>query len=234
MRHLGFVLGAIVLFAAGASAQAGLGGAALPLAPEAQNTPSDTTAAPASNTLYAVASSTPAVPSASSAQPDPAPQVPVVQSVFQTYNWQAYVGYTFFRFYAAPKLTVNTNGLNLSMVYYPGGKWIGPDGEFIATWGSALNNTAKFVMGAGGARVRWLASHNIEVWGHGLAGYSHFLPQTAYGGQSAFAFEAGAGVDLNVLQQRWALRLAGDVIGSRYFSTHQYSPKASAGIVIKF
>ncbi|MGC2330689.1 MAG: hypothetical protein WA581_04500 [Candidatus Acidiferrales bacterium] len=231
MRHLGFVLGAVILFALSAGAQA------------SSETPTVSTVAtedpasftPVANTLYAVASTpaTPSLPLAQPAQPDPAP-ASLVQSVFQTYNLQAYVGYTFFRLYLEPKLTNNMNGLNLGLDYYPGGGWIGVDGEVVGTFGSAPGCTTKFVMAAGGPRFRWLAPRGIEVWAHGLAGYSNFLPQTAFGNHSAFAFEAGAGVDLNIRQQRWALRLAGDMIGTRYFSTYQYSPKFSAGVVFKF
>ncbi|HTZ74565.1 MAG TPA: hypothetical protein VMB47_11635 [Candidatus Aquilonibacter sp.] len=186
-------------------------------------------------TLYANAvTSAPAL--ATLAEPaQPAPDPPqYVRSVFQTYNWEAYFGYTFLRFYASPALTRNTNGVNLGVVYYPGGKWFGVDTEALGTFGSLLNVTEKFVMAAGGGRVRWQGPRGIEVWAHGLAGYSHFLPQTALGGQSAFAFETGAGVDLNLRHERWAVRLAGDMVGTSYFQTHQYSPKASAGIVIKF
>ena len=231
MRHVGFVLGAIVLFAAGAGAQA----SPAVLTSTAQNTSSD---APAAYALYAVASApavpTPAAPSlAEPAQPAPAP-ASLVQSVFQTYNLQAYVGYTFFRFYAEPKFTNDMNGINLGIDYYPGGGWIGVDGDFIGTFGSTPTCTTKFVMASGGPRVRWLGPRGIEVWAHGLVGYSNFLPQTALGNHSAFAFQAGAGVDLNIRQQRWAIRLAGDVIGTRYFSTGQYSPKVSAGLVFKF
>jgi hypothetical protein len=233
MRHLGLVLGAIVLFAGSASAQINSGSGA-PSTLSVWNAAPDV---PNANTLYAVASApTPAMaPLAQPAQPDSAPAP--VQSVFQTYNLQIYFGYTFFRFYAEPKLTNDMNGLNLSAVYYPGGRWFAPDAEFIGTFGSTPTCpacTTKFVMAAGGGRVRWLLPRGIEIWGHGLLGYSNFLPQTALGSHSAFAFETGAGIDLSLRHQRWAIRLAGDLIGTRYFSTSQYSPKVSAGIVLKF
>ena len=231
MRHLGLVLGAVVLCALSTSAQASLESPAS----STQATWGAVSLAPAADTLYAVAS-TPTTPSSSlvqPAQPDPAP-ASLVQSVFQTYNLQAYFGYTFFRFYLEPKLTNNMNGLNLGLDYYPGGGWIGVDGEFVGTFGSAPGCTTKFVMAAGGPRFRWQGPRGIEVWAHGLAGYSNFLPQTAFGNHSAFAYEAGAGVDLNIRQQRWALRLAGDAIGTHYFSTFQISPKFSAGVVFKF
>jgi hypothetical protein len=237
MRHLGFVLGAIVLFAASASAQTS---AVNPPTGLALTTDNVASSVPVANALYAVAS-TPAVPEdpaafslALPAKPAPEPDPAPVQSVYQQYNWQLYVGYTFFRFYAEPKLTNDMNGLNISAVYYPGGRWIGAEGEVVGTFGSIPTCTTKFVMASGGARFRWLTTHSIEAWAHGLVGYSNFLPQTALGTHSAFGFETGAGVDLNVRQQRWAIRLAGDLIGTHYFSTFQYSPKVSAGIVIKF
>lgn len=230
MRYLGFVLGAIVLFAVGAGAQT----SPATLTSTVQNVSSD---APPAYALYAVASTpavpTPAAPSLSEPA-QPAAPASLVQSVFQTYNLQAYVGYTFFRFYAEPKFTNDMNGINLGIDYYPGGGWIGVDGDFIGTFGSTPTCTTKFVMASGGPRVRWLGPRGIEIWAHGLVGYSNFLPQTALGNHSAFAFQGGAGVDLNIRQQRWAIRLAGDVIGTRYFSTGQYSPKFSAGVVFKF
>src|ERR1700675_25894 len=41
-----------------------------------------------------------------------------VQGVFVNYNWQAYFGYTFFRFYEVPGNQFDTNGFNYSMQYY--------------------------------------------------------------------------------------------------------------------
>jgi hypothetical protein len=231
MRHLGFALGAIFLFAVGAGAQVSSGnpsGVTLTAWNPAPNVPTE-------NTLYASASSTPtpALASLSLAEPaQPAPEP--VQSVFQTYNMQIYVGYAFFRFYAEPKLTTDMNGLVLSAVYYPGGGWFAPEGEVTGTFGSIPTCTTKFVMAAGGGRVRWLGPRGIEVWGHVLVGYSNFFPQTALGNHAALAFEPGAGLDLNLRHQRWALRVEGDMIGTRYFSTGQYSPKVTAGIVVKF
>lgn len=234
MRHLGFVLGAVVLCALSTGAQVNSEASATS-STSAPAIESAVSLAPAASTLYAVAS-TPATPSFSLAEPAEPAAAPasLVQSVFQTYNLQAYVGYTFLRFYLDKNLTNNMNGLNLGLDYYPGGKWIGVDGEVIGTFGSVPTCTTKFVMVAGGPRFRWLGPRGIEVWAHGLAGYSNFLPQTAFGTQSAFGFEAGAGVDLNIRQQRWALRIAGDAIGTHYFSSFQVSPKISTGVVFKF
>jgi|SRR5579862_2275878 hypothetical protein len=227
MRHLGFVLGAFVFCALSAGAQTSSGTPAAAMLTSLQPATADT------NTLYAASAPTSSFP-AQPALPEPAPAPEPVQSVFQTYDMQIYFGYAFFRFYAEPKLTNDMNGVDLSAVYYPGGKWFAPDAEVVGTFGSIPTCTTKFVMAAGGGRVRWLGPRGIEVWAHGLVGYSNFLPQTALGNHSAFAFETGAGVDLNLRNARWAVRVSGDLIGTRYFSTGQYSPKVSAGIVLKF
>ena len=159
---------------------------------------------------------------------------PPVYGVFQTYNWQATVGYTFFRLYIVPRVNTNMNGLNLGLVWYPKGLWVGADGEFIGTWGSAFGETTKYAQGMGGPRFRWAAPHGIEVWGHGLVGGAHLLPQTPFGGQGAFAYEVGGGVDINVHQKRWAYRASANMVGTRFFDTYQYSPNVSVGVVFKF
>ncbi|MGA8142487.1 MAG: hypothetical protein WB987_01200 [Candidatus Acidiferrales bacterium] len=171
--------------------------------------------------------------------PDPTPtsepEPQIVQGVYQQYQWQAYLGYTFFRFYESshPTIRENQNGVNWSIVYY-WKNWFGIDGEMAATHGSQFGQSSWFLFGGGGPRIRWSGPRGLEFWGHGLFGGSHFTPQTPFGKQEAFAFEVGGGVDINAHNQRWAFRLGGDMIGSHYFSTYQYSPKFSAGLVFKF
>jgi hypothetical protein len=242
MKRIAFVFGSILLFAAIAGAQAD-SGSSLPVTTPA---PESTSTTPTTNATYAFVPATAsplggafnasAAPASSSATPsDSAAQGPVVQSVYQTYNWQAYIGYTFFRFYVVPKFTDDMNGLNLGIVYYPGGRRYGADGEFMGTWGQSVGGyTSKFVAGMGGGRVRWSAPHNLEVWGHGLVGISNLLPETPFGKQSAFIYELGAGVDLNIINSHWAVRVAGDMVATHYFSTFQYSPKISGGIVFRY
>ena len=213
----------------------------LPMAPIAVTAAS--TATPDSAPLVA-AEIAPASPDASAlslaATPDPGSvsgdQRPSVHGVIKTYNWQATAGYTFFRFYIVPHLTRDMNGLNLGLVYYPGGHWIGGEGEFIGAWGSTIGCgcSSKYVQGMGGPRFRWAAPRGLEIWGHGLIGGANFLPQTVFGNQGAFAYEVGGGVDLNVHQKRWSYRASANMVGTRFFSTYQYSPNVSVGIVFKF
>ncbi|HKS67996.1 MAG TPA: hypothetical protein VJR26_12220 [Candidatus Acidoferrales bacterium] len=160
------------------------------------------------------------------------PQVTI--GVRETYPFQLYVGYTFLRFYELPSKTLSTNGFNYSIVYYPL-DWIGADGEFVLTLGDQYPYQARFLLGMGGARVRARPfRRDIEVWAHALAGRSHFVPQTPFGGQGAFAYELGGGVDLNTLNGRYAIRAGADMVGTRYFGTEQFSPKISVGFVYKF
>jgi hypothetical protein len=240
MKQSLFLFVAVLFLAASAGAQASLD-SSLPLAPATSQ--AGAPASPSSLSLFAMdaaplpaaansglgASGSSALGSNSTDQ-----QQPSVYGVFQNFNWQATAGYTFFRFYVLPHVTSDMNGLNLGLVYYPGGKWYAADGEFVGEWGSVHGVGTKYVQGMGGGRVRWLAPRGIEVWGHGMVGGSHFLPQTAFGSQSSFAYEIGAGVDLNLHQRRIAYRVSANMVGTHYFGTYQYSPDLSAGVVFKF
>jgi hypothetical protein len=74
----------------------------------------------------------------------------------------------------------------------------------------------------------------MEVWGHVMGGYSHFKPETSFGADHAPAFEVGGGVDIAAHRGRLSYRVEADMVGTRYFSTYQYSPKVSVGVVFKF
>jgi hypothetical protein len=155
-----------------------------------------------------------------------------VQSVYETYRWQAYIGYEYLRFYQVPPITLNTNGFTYSMVYYLK-DWVGADGEFDATHLNEFNTGGWLLLGMGGARFRWAAPRGLELWAHVLGGYSHFTPQTAFGNEHAPAYEAGGGVDVR-FRTRFAYRVEADMVGTHYFNTYQYSPKVTLGLVIKF
>ncbi len=138
------------------------------------------------------------------------------------------------RLYVVPNVTENMRGLNLGMVYYPKGKWYGPEGEFTGAWGTLLGLSSTYVQGLGGVRLRWAAPRGLEVWGHGMVGGSNLLPQTAFGSQGSFTYEVGGGVDINPHQRRFAYRFGADMVGTHFFSTYQYSPKIFAALVYKF
>lgn len=233
MRRVAFLSGVILILASGTAAQVNAARPALVGSP----TPIGAVAAAPEDALFAFSPAARAAtvepwPSAYASSSPAEPQG--VYGVFQSFDWQAYAGYTFLRFYEVPNITQNLNGFNVSMAYYPQGGWIAADGELVAAFGSQAGVMSKFVQGMGGVRFRWSAPRALELWVHGLAGGSHFTPQTPYGGQSAFGYEVGGGVDLQGHHHRIAYRLQADMVGTRYFGTYQYSPKISAGIVYKF
>ncbi len=221
MRFLGFLLAGVLLAGSSASAQV-------------NSSPSLLTS---TTTTTLAVNSSPATPQPVSfrlsAKAAPEPQVPVV-GVYEHFNFQAYVGYTFMRFYEVPHQIHSMNGFDTSITFYPGSGHIGGDGEFLGTFGHQAGVTSKLALAAGGVRARWAAPRGLEVWAHGLAGRAHYVPQTAYGPQGAFAYEVGLGVDASGNRQRIAYRLELDMVGTKFFHTYQLSPKASIGIVFKF
>jgi hypothetical protein len=231
MRHAVLLVEAILIFALSAHAQVNAN-YSLPEVSPAQGL----AIAPPGTAMLAWATAPPPFSDTVSASAGGAPQQPTVYGVFPEYYWRIYAGYSFFRFYIAskPNVTVNTNGLDVGVVYYPHAGWIGIEGQFVGEFGGLYNHSLKFGLGAGGVRFRWSAPREAEVWGHALVGGSHFIPQTAFGGQGAFAFEAGAGVDLGSHRSRWAVRAEADLVGTRYFSTYQYSPRFAGGVVFKY
>ncbi len=173
-------------------------------------------------------------PLALSAPADPEPmEGPPVITALPAYEWELYAGYSFFNFYEVPNVTNLENGFDVAATFYPGGGWIGAEGDLQATFGHQLGCTSKFVLGSGGLRLRWAGPRGMQFFLHGLAGGAHYFPQTAYGGPNAFGYEAGGGVDV-AHGRRMALRGEVDAVGTRFFGTYQYSPKVSLGIVFKF
>jgi len=226
MKHAAVLLGSILLIVCCAGAQV-------------NSSDSLATAAPlidASANALALESSLPSKPAANAAValPDePAAPPQGVYTVRENFSWQAYLGFTFVRFYEIPGTTQNKSGFNYSMVFYFK-NWIGADGEFVSTFGSQMGTSSHLLLGMGGPRVRWSAPRDIELWAHGLVGAADFTPQTAYGKQGALGWEAGAGIDINAHHRHLAYRAAADLVGTRFFGTYQYSPKISAGVVYKF
>lgn len=161
-----------------------------------------------------------------------APQIPV--SVIPRYQFQLYAGYTFVRFYAYPGLEANRNGFDVSASYFPRSGFVGVEGALTSVYGSLNNEKSDFAFAGGGPRVRWDAPRGLEVWAHGLVGWSSFLPHIAGFSQNGLGYEVGAGVDVNAHLQHFAFRIEGDMLGTRLYDRSQYSPKFSVGVVYKF
>jgi hypothetical protein len=162
----------------------------------------------------------------------PAMQDDASHGSFPKSGFELGVGYSYFHFFSGHNLSPNMNGFNASLLYYFK-DMLGAEGEMTGALGSQKGQSARFVFVGGGPRVRLTGPSKIEVWAHGLVGYAHYVPQTALGKQGAFGFELGGGVDYRA--RYWlSYRVAADMIGSTLFSSTQFSPKISAGIVINF
>ena len=240
MRHTAVLLGAILIVAWGSHAQVNPNYSL----PEVSSAPA---AAPAStqevSPIFAVAlppafgaAETPRAAVSPSSDSDSAQQVPSVYGVFQNYNWQLYGGYSFIRLYISkkPSFVENMNGLDIGLVYYPKGWWIGVDGDFVGEFGTLIGDSSRYALALGGPRFRWSAPRGLEIWGHGMVGGAHLTPRTALGNEDSFAYEVGGGVDVGAHHRRISYRLEADMVGSRFFGTYQYSPRITAGVVFKY
>jgi hypothetical protein len=186
---------------------------------------------PASPSAVNAPTITPVLARLSLSPPQPPPQG--VQGVFENYSYDAYVGYTFVRFYEVPGTSPNLNGVNGSFTgWYR--DWFGGDVEVFALYGRQSGQNSWMVFGGIGPRFRYVGVKGIDLWVHGLVGGTYFTPQTPYGGQGAVGGVVGGGVDLNAHHRHMALRIGVDAIATHFFGTYQVSPKASAGIVYKF
>jgi hypothetical protein len=228
MRLFGFLLAGALLAASSTSAQVTSPSLLMPSAATATLA----TAVPAPSSA-SVSTAAPYLLPPEPAPPAPKPQRGVI-GVYENYNFQAYVGLTFLRFYEWPNRIQSRTGFDSSMIYYYHAGIFGVDGSLVGAFGSQYNERSRFLFAGAGPRVRWSAPRDVEVFGHALVGGSHYTPQTAYGKEGAFAYEVGLGVDANAHHQRLSYQLELDMIGSEYFNTQQLSPKASVGLVWKF
>jgi len=235
MKFSAVVLG-VVLLAATVRAQTTFSGPQLPTAPGTATTAlvrdATETTAPAP-TLWAEAAPATAIATAAPVANPDSFSGPGVLTVQTTYLWELYAGYSFFDFFEVPNTTNVENGFDVAVDYFPGAGWIGAEGDLQATFGHQSGCISKFVMPSGGVRLRWAGPRGTQFFIHGLAGGAHYFPQTAYGGQNAFAYEAGGGVDI-AHARRMAIRAEVDAVATRFFGTYQYSPKFSVGVVYKF
>jgi hypothetical protein len=167
MRYASFLIGAVLLLAMNVNAQINVVNP-----PPSDAFPQVALLPPSANPFGfgALPGAAPAGITGSSAAGAPFAEPPQqVQSVYETYNWQAYIGYEYLRYYQVPAVTLNTNGFTYSMVYYIK-NWVGADGEFDATHLNEFNTGGWLLLGMGGARFRWSAPRGLEVWAHSTNG----------------------------------------------------------------
>lgn len=163
----------------------------------------------------------------------PPSQQPVAVAIYETYPWQLAANYTFFHFNEGGGFGPNYNGVIFTGNYYFK-DWLAGEGEIMGTWGNQQGFTSHFVFAGGGPRFRWSLPRDLELFGHALVGGAHLTPQTSFGKRNALGYILGGGVDINAHHRRIAYRVGVDMVGTRFFDTNQFSPRAYVGFVFKF
>ena len=168
--------------------------------------------------------------SAAAAKPEPR----VVPRREDYDHWQLGFAYTYFRFRSAP-LTANLNGIDTSLAYMLDERY-GIEGSVSAAFSTLLSGFpqehAKLLTYMGGPRYSW-PRRKWEPWAHVLVGGVHLAPQTASGGENAFAYSAGGGLDYP-LTSGLAARAQANWIGTRLFGETQNHFQIAAGFLIHF
>lgn len=129
----------------------------------------------------------------------------------------------------------NLNGINTSLSYFLN-DWFAVEGNTVQAFGTKVlgGDRSKYLLYTGGGRIAWRdPRRKYEPWMHFLVGGIHMLPQTAAGGQNAFALQAGAGADLRY-NPLLSFRVGGDYVRSQLYSQSQNNFQFGAGVVLRF
>lgn len=163
-------------------------------------------------------------------------------------RWQVGINYAYTRFRPSSTANFNLHGFNTSAVFFMN-NWFGLEGDAGAHFGTTPssggpgiltpgNLDAKLILYGGGPRIAH-RGNRFEPWAHAVFGGAHFR-FTQTGGASAslaklnaFSLATGGGVDFK-FGPRVAIRVQGDFLGTRFFSTWQKSAQAQAGFVFSF
>jgi len=199
---------------------------------------SDTSAAQVSLLDTAISesrSSGPATPAASEAAPAPAAPAPKPNFIYgnrDDYRWQLAIGVGFYRF-QSNIINASLVGTNTTVSYFTN-SWLAVEGNIVTGFAPAINvnEHVKYFGGGGGIRVGG-RRNRFEPWGHVLLGGAHLQPQTAGNSRSAFAVQAGIGLDYR-LHSRFSIRGETDWVYTTFFNQTQNNFQAALGGVFHF
>ena len=181
----------------------------------------------------------PATSALASASPSLAPPLPsgngdgtITSTIFEgPTRFEAGIEYAWTHAEVAPNLNYNLNGFvgSLSWFFL---RDLGAEGQLLGGWGGG-NTNSKLAFAGGGLHARFNQSNRLQPWIHGLIGNAHVHPQTLYGGQQSFGWEAGGGIDYRLIT--WvSLRVGADALGTHFFEVTQVSPVIHGGVVFSF
>lgn len=184
--------------------------------------------------LTSVNGDTVAVPEPSAS---PVPAAPAPRFFFgnsEDFRFQLALSYQHVVFRSVP-FNANLNGINTSLSYFLN-DWFAIEGNTVEAFGTKVfgGDRSKYFLYTGGGRIAWRDSRRkYEPWMHVLVGGIHMIPQTAFGGQNAFALQAGGGADLRY-NTRISFRVGGDYVRSQLYSQSQNNFQFGAGLVVHF
>jgi hypothetical protein len=170
----------------------------------------------------------PAVP----ANPAPPPDPKFLYGGRDDYRWQLGLGASWERFRSSV-FNASAVGLNTSVAYYTN-DWLGIEGNLMTGFAPTIfdREHVKLFNFTGGPKIAW-RQRRWEPWMHGLVGFSHEQPQTAFGGRNAFAAQVGGGADYRI-NPRLSARLQGDWLHTQFFSQSQNNFTLAGSLVIHF
>ena len=167
----------------------------------------------------------------------PVPAAPAPRFFFgnsEDFRFQLALSYQHVVFRSVP-FNANLNGINTSLSYFLN-DWFAIEGNTVEAFGTKVfgGDRSKYFLYTGGGRIAWRDSRRkYEPWMHVLVGGIHMIPQTAFGGQNAFALQAGGGADLRY-NTRISFRVGGDYVRSQLYSQSQNNFQFGAGLVVHF
>jgi hypothetical protein len=181
--------------------------------------------------MTAAAQDAPVAFDASSPASEPA--APVSFHPLDRTSWQLGIGYQF-QHYNVLGQAFHTNGFNTDLTRYLN-NWIGIEGTAAMGFGRATTCGCSVFIGAGPHIVAHSAGR-FEPWVHVLVGWQHFrFTQSGgiLGGNSAFGFMGGGGVDFKFFPHAY-WRVQGDYIGTHFQSSMQANYSFGSGLVLNF
>jgi len=188
---------------------------------------------PTTDRVVSAAQSSTAFANPSPATADPAPRFYYGNS--EDYRFQLSLGYEYVHFRSNP-FNANLNGVHTSLSYYLN-DWFAVEGSLVAAFGTEVfGDRSRYLLYTGGPRIAWRDSRRkYEPWMHFLVGGLHMNPQLAVtvGGQNAFAFQGGGGVDFRH-GPHVSFRAEGDYVRSQLYSQSQNNVQFGGGIVFHF
>jgi hypothetical protein len=131
----------------------------------------------------------------------------------------------------------NLNGWELSGAFYPN-KWLGAAADFSGHYGTAQGSSVHLQTYLFGPQIRLPGP--VSPFAHVLIGGAHETlggnanPGISSASASAFAAAVGAGIDIKVAPFASLRAIQLDYLVTRFGSTTQNQPRASAGVVFHF